>query len=138
MTTVYLFKFCEYLCWQSKMDYLFYPSSTFKVHWTTWNLVYLIWMIIDKTDAMIFWEHVKCIYYEINNKPKILVREWYCACVCVHTLNTFLFSLEIMGNFCSLKISCFVMRNFYHFENEGYLLEIFKDEVFQTKLCLCI
>ena len=44
----------------------------------------------------------------------------------VHILNMLLFSLRIMGNFCFLQVPRFVAGNFYHFKNEGYLLEVFK------------
>ena len=54
-------------------------------------------------------------------------------CVCVHVLNTFLFSLGMMGNFCFSQVPSVVAGNFYHFKNEGYL-----HEVFLTKLCLYI
>ena len=44
--------------------------------------------------------------------------------------NMFLFSLGMMGNFCFLQVPCFVVGNFYHFKNEGYLLEVFKMKFF--------
>ena len=51
-------------------------------------------------------------------------------------LNTFLFSLGMMGNFCFLQVPYFVVGNFYRFKNEGYLLEIFKMRFFQSRLNL--
>ena len=54
-------------------------------------------------------------------------------CERVHVLKTFLFSLGMMGNFCFLQVSRFIMGNFYHFKNEGYLLEIFKLRFFSNR-----
>ena len=59
-------------------------------------------------------------------------------CVSVHVLKTFLFSLGMMGNFCFLQVPPFLVRKFYCFNNESYLLEIFKISFVLTELCLCI
>ena len=51
----------------------------------------------------------------------------------------FFFSLGIVGELLlSYKFLIFVPGNFYCFKNEGYFLEIFKDEFFLTELCLFI
>ena len=60
------------------------------------------------------------------------------VCVSFHALNMPLFSLGMTGNFCFLQVPRFVAGNFYRFENEGYLLEVFKMRFFLTELCLCI
>ena len=60
------------------------------------------------------------------------------VCVSVHVLNSFLFSLVMMGNFCFLQVPRFVARNFYCFNNEGYLLVVFKMRFFLPELCLYI
>ena len=52
------------------------------------------------------------------------------VCMCAYILNTFLFSLGMMGNFFFLQVPCFVGGNFYCFKNEGHLLEVFKMRFF--------
>ena len=61
------------------------------------------------------------------------------VCVCVFRFWTrSCFSLGLWGTFAFLQVPLFVTGNFYLFLNEGYLLEIFKDEVFLTEFCLYI
>ena len=45
------------------------------------------------------------------------------ACVSVHVVNKFLFSLGIKGDFCVLGVPNLLVGSVYHVKNEGFYLK---------------
>ena len=58
------------------------------------------------------------------------------ACVSVHVVNTFLFSLGIKGNFCILGVPNLLVGRAYHVKTVGCFLEVINMRLFNQTLSI--